>query len=345
MPSLAAERHGGEREVTLPAHSGVVAGPPPSDAGVLWPKDRTATATDGARIRYGFVGPDDGLVVALCSGFLCPDTWWAHLVPALERAGYRVLLFHYRGIAGSTVPAGAGRDAMSVPRFAADLRDVLDAEGIGAVALVGHSMGVQVALEAAALLGDDRVRALAALTGPFASPVRTLYGRGPLATYLLYEPTRLLVRLAPRAVGDRIWRAGWRRLPFLRIGRAVRAFGPRTDEDLVRGYAEHAAELPVRYALAVAEAMHGHTAEDLLPGIAVPTLVVVGGKDPFSPPVLGHRMADLLPDAVVRTAPHGTHGTVLEYPELVNGWVLDHLGEHLPVRGASASAAAATTGG
>jgi hypothetical protein len=45
------------------------------DPGVIWPKDRRVATDDGAEIAYTFLGPKRGRVVALCSGFLCPDTW------------------------------------------------------------------------------------------------------------------------------------------------------------------------------------------------------------------------------------------------------------------------------
>lgn len=299
--------------------------PPVSDLppGIFWPKDRSVRSSDGASLSYTFLGPDDGPVVALCSGFLCPDTWWWHLVPALENAGYRILLFHYRGIATSTLPHRTTPDAFSIPRNARDLLEIADAEGLDDLVLVGHSMGVQVMLEAFCLL-RGRVRAIASLTGPYASPVRTLYGRREVS-YLVYEPVRLALKMTLPPVLRLGWRAAWGHLPFLGIGRAVKAFGARTSDELVASYVAHARAMDPRIAIRMAEGMHAHSAADSLHEIDVPALVVVGGKDPFTPPDLGRHMADVMREAVLRVAPNGTHGTVLEYPELVNGWVLDFL--------------------
>src|SRR5687768_1849087 len=109
-----------------------------SEPGVYWPKERAVRSDDGARIAYTFLGPDDGQVVALCSGFLCPDTWWYYLAPDLAEAGYRVLLFHYRGIASSGLPPADGPDAFTVDRFAADLRAIVDEEDLADIIIVGH---------------------------------------------------------------------------------------------------------------------------------------------------------------------------------------------------------------
>ena len=293
-----------------------------STPGVYWPKDHSVRSDDGATITYTFLGPADGPVVALCSGFLCPDTWWYYLAPALADAGYRVLLFHYRGIATSTLPPHDGPEAFTVDRFAADLRAIVDEEDLHDLVIAGHSMGVQVMLEAYRLL-RGRTRGVVALTGPYASPVHTLYGRREMV--VVYEAARLVFRLTLPPVLRFAWRTGWTHLPFLAVGRAVRAFGPRTSESIVDSYVRHAAQMDPQLVLRIAQGMHAHNAMDLLPEIDVPALVVVGGKDPFSPAHLGQQMVAQMPDAVLRTVPDGTHGTILEYPEMVNEFVLEFL--------------------
>lgn len=303
--------------------------------GVIWRKDRRVRTDDGAEIVYTFLGPDDGPVVALCSGFLCPDTWWASLAPTLADAGYRVLVFHYRGICGSVPPSrpgwhGRGLDprAFTVPRFAADLGAIVEHEGIQELAVAGHSMGSQVALEAYRLM-PERVHAVLSLTGPYASPVRTLYGVDFLGA-LLYPAAWAAFWLSPPPVLRATWRLAWSTLPIARLGKLIGALGKRLDPTVMRTYVEHGAASDPYIAAVTSSGMHAHSAEDLLPRIHVPVLVVSGGKDPFSPPSLGKKMSQLVPDATFRVAPLGTHGTMLEYPELVNGWVLDFLEERFP---------------
>jgi 3-oxoadipate enol-lactonase len=291
--------------------------------GVRWPKDRRVRSVDGAEIAYTFLGPADRRVVALCAGLLCPDTWWHHLVPALLADGHRVLLFHYRGVGTSGLPERVDGTTMAPDRFAADLVAIADEEDLTDLTLVGHSMGVQVALEAWAQLGG-RVRALVALTGPFASPLRSLYGR-PEISWAVYEPLRLALWSLVPPVRRALWRTTWSRLPVWRFAGLIRAFGPRTDPQLVRSYLDHAAQMDPEVVLRILEGVHAHDASERLPQVDVPTLVVVGGKDPFTPPEQGRIMAAAIPDAVLREVPDGTHGAILEYPEVTNGYVLDFL--------------------
>lgn len=292
--------------------------------GIIWEKDRSVRSADGATIRYTFLGEGDGPLVALCAGLLCPDTWWHHLAPALVESGHRVLVFHYRGMGTSTAPTDDDPQSYAIDRCAGDLLDIVDAEGIERLTLLGHSMGVQVALEAYRILGD-RVDGLIAITGPFASPLRSMYDRGPLLTYGLYHPLRIALLLLLPPVRRAGWRALWSHVPMLTVGKLAKAFGPRTDEAIVRSYLDHAASLDPSMVLRVAAGMHAHDATDVLPQIAVPTLVVAGGKDPFTPPSQAARMAQLVPDSTLQIVPNGTHGAILEYPEVVNGHVLDFL--------------------
>jgi pimeloyl-ACP methyl ester carboxylesterase len=291
--------------------------------GVSWPKDRRVRSRDGADVAYTFLGPEDGRVVALCAGLLCPDTWWHHLVPALLAEGHRVLVFHYRGVGTSGLPEQVDGTTMAPDRFAADLVAIVEAEGLDDLTLVGHSTGVQVALEAWAQLGG-RTRALVALTGPFASPLRSLYDR-PEISWAVYEPLRVALSALLPPVRRVLWRTTWDRLPVWRFAQLIRAFGPRTDPALVRSYLDHAAAMDPTVVLRIVEGVHAHDAAPLLPEVDVPTLVVVGGKDPFSPPSQGRAMAAAIPGAVLREVPGGTHGAILEYPEVVNGYVLDFL--------------------
>jgi 3-oxoadipate enol-lactonase len=312
----------------------------PLPPGLLWEKDRRVTTEDGAQLAYTFLGPDDGPVVALASGFLCPDTWWAHLAPALADEGYRVLLFHYRGVASSTLPQdpkwhgrGLGRDALSISRFARDLQEIVEQEDLAELAVIGHSMGSQVALESYRRM-PERVRSLVSVTGPYASPVRTLFGLEPLGA-LVYPAVIAAFWLSPPPVLRAGWRLAWKRLPVARAGQLLGVIAPRCSPEQLRTFVEHGAETDPYVAAATTTAMHAHSAEDLLPEIDAPVLVIVGGKDPFSPPELGQHMVERIPDARLRSVPLGSHGALLEYPELVNGWVLDFLADALPLPSAS----------
>ena len=62
-----------------------------------------------------------------------------------------------------------------------------------------------------------------------------------------------------------------------------------------------------------------------LPGIRVPTLVLVGDRDPLTPPIRAREMADALPDAQLVIVPGCGHASTLEQPDAVNAALLEWL--------------------
>ncbi|HZP58600.1 MAG TPA: alpha/beta hydrolase [Dehalococcoidia bacterium] len=92
----------------------------------------------GAAIWYELSSPDDPLAphVALTHGF--SSTRWGPAVDAFRRR-FRLLEYHVRGHGKSSRPDDAA--AYSVPAFARDLRDLLDALDIPRAHIAGVSMG------------------------------------------------------------------------------------------------------------------------------------------------------------------------------------------------------------
>ena len=62
-----------------------------------------------------------------------------------------------------------------------------------------------------------------------------------------------------------------------------------------------------------------------LPGIGIPTLVLVGDRDPLTPPIRAREMADALPHANLVVVPDCGHASTLEQPDAVNAALLDWL--------------------
>lgn len=314
--------------------------------GHLWDKDREAVSDDGTTIRYTVRGPDDAPPVVLCAGYLCPDNFWWHLAPELARTR-RVVLLNYRGVGASdhpTEPGFLGRNlrAMdySMANLAADVRAVMDTEAIEAAPLVGHSMGCQVALE---LYRSDpeRVVALLLVTGPYTSPLESFYDSevGARIFPLVYR----LGKVVPEPLLRLVPKLGY--LPgVLEVAQLVRAIGPATPRAPMQRYVDHFTRIDAGVALRVAQAMHRHDASALLDDIDVPTLIVVGERDTFSPPRLGHQMLERIPDSELVSLPDATHCALLEFPEMVNDAVLGFLERRVDRTGATLGDGAPQTG-
>jgi pimeloyl-ACP methyl ester carboxylesterase len=95
-------------------------------------------------------------------------------------------------------------------------------------------------------------------------------------------------------------------------------------------YLEHAATLDLRVFLGMLAHAARHSALDVLARVEVPTLVVAGGNDGFTPPELSVAMAEAIPGAELLLLADGTHVAPLEYPDEINaavGRFLSELGE------------------
>ncbi|HZI03151.1 MAG TPA: alpha/beta hydrolase, partial [Archangium sp.] len=94
-------------------------------------------------------------------------------------------------------------------------------------------------------------------------------------------------------------------------------------------YFTHLANMdPVVFVRTLESAAH-HSAWDHLPHVDVPTLIIAGEHDKFTPAWLSRRMAAHIPDAEFMMVPQGTHAAPLEHRDLVELRVERFLREHL----------------
>jgi pimeloyl-ACP methyl ester carboxylesterase len=319
------ERHdGGPRPSPTRRPQGGWAG---DRGGHVWAKDREVVTDDGARIRYTVRGHAEGPPIVLCSGFICPDNFWAHVGARLMQR-HRVVVLNYRGVGASTEPRWKGYRAwrlsaadFTMERLAGDVAAVLDAEGMTDAVAFGHSMGVEVAL-ALWRTRPELVAGLVLIAGPFASPLRTFYGTDVASTF--FPLVRYGIPLLPRPVQKTAVNA--LRLPItMPVARLIRALGPHTPDADMLEYRHHFGRVDPMVALLTAEGMHRFDAEPWLLEVDVPVQVLIGTADTWAPPATGHAMLDLLPDAELWEIDEGTHGMLIEFPDEVHDLVADFL--------------------
>ncbi|AYG94492.1 alpha/beta hydrolase [Brevundimonas naejangsanensis] len=141
-----------------------------------------------ARGRARGEGPD----VVLIPGLASTSAVWARAAAGLEDR-YRVHLVTVRGF-GDTA-AGANAEGLVGAPTAAEIRRYIEEQGLQRPALIGHSMGGQVALRVAADAGDRVGRVMVVDASPFfpslISPGSTAADVEPLAR-LAYQALMLL---------------------------------------------------------------------------------------------------------------------------------------------------------
>ena len=103
---------------------------------------------DGVKISYtkeGWKGPS----LILIHGWCCDGTYWQKTTPSLSTE-YQVYVVDLAGHGKS----GTDRTNWTIQNYGEDVRALADREKLSKVTLIGHSMGGDVALAAAQLLGD-----------------------------------------------------------------------------------------------------------------------------------------------------------------------------------------------
>ncbi|NVJ10042.1 alpha/beta hydrolase [Myxococcus sp. AM001] len=284
---------------------------------------------DGAELYYQVQG--DGLPgIVLCDGLGCDGFAWKYLAPYLVR-NHRVLRWHYRGHGRSTVPADRSRIGMLYTGD--DLRRLLDAVGMERAVLFGHSMGVQVALEFQRRYAQ-RVCGLVLVCGSYGNPLDTFHDSTALKR--AFPLIRRVVERYPEQ-SARIIHTVLRTELAVQLAITLEMNRERIARNDLAPYFDHLARMDPVVFVRTLESMAEHNAWDHLPHVDVPTLVVAGGQDKFTPGWISEEMAARIPGAELDLIPDGTHTAPLEAPGRVEARVERFLRERLNVRTAALS--------
>lgn len=250
--------------------------------------------------------------VVLCNGIACSIGYWTTLARRLS-SQRPVVQWDYRGHGVSGVPAN--HDAVTIDDVMADLDAVMRAASAAPAVLVGHSFGVQVALEAARRW-PQRVAAIVAIAGSPGAPLPPGATR-PYGVLSIVE--RAFARQPERA--DEAWRAWWRS-PLMHL--AARALGGTSlaaPRQMMLAYYDHVSTRHVPLLLTMMRSMQDHDASDVVPGLRVPLLALAGDADRLTPLPVMTRLALDAPQGELAVCHGGTHTLPAEQP----WWVLDQI--------------------
>jgi pimeloyl-ACP methyl ester carboxylesterase len=255
--------------------------------------------------------------VLLCDGIGCDGYVWRYLRADLpERFGVHP---HYRGHGRTAAPKDPTR--VSIEDLADDMASVLDDALVDRAVLIGHSMGVQVALETYRR-HPSRVAGLVLLCGAASHPLKTFRGTAAVEDFL---PTiQKWVHRVPGVINSLTRRLLPTRLAY-EVAARLEIRRELVEPNDFMPYLEGMARIDARLFVAMLSAAGQHSAEELLPSIAAPTLVVVGARDGFTPPERGRAMAAAIPSAELLEIPNASHTAPIERPHLVDFTIRDFM--------------------
>jgi pimeloyl-ACP methyl ester carboxylesterase len=227
---------------------------------------------DGIDIGYNDVGT--GEVLVLVHGHPFNRSMWKPQLERFSRDGWRVIAPDLRGYGETTVVPGM----TTLDVFARDLAGLLDRIGVGEIVLGGLSMGGQIVMDFHRQF-PDRVRGLL-LADTFAA-AETEDGRR-----------------RRNAIADRLLREGMAAYADEELPKMVAPY----NIEALPAVAEHVlGMMRATPAEGAAAALRGRAERpdyvQLLPKITVPTLVVVGRDDTYTPVSDGEVLRDHIPDS------------------------------------------------
>ncbi len=302
----------------MPARGYAIASYPGGDGSPIYfevfePEDpATAAPTTAA-------ASDARTPVILCDGIGCDGYVWRRLIPDL--ADRQVVHWHYRGHGRTPAPRDATR--VRIEDCADDLAAVLDEVGVSRAVVAGHSMGVQVALETFRRHAG-RVAGLVLACGAPSHPLRTFKGARVLEDVLPH--VQKVVARAPGLL-NRVTRAVLPTRLAFEVATRLEINRELVDPADFMPYLEGMARIDIRLFTSMLAAAGQHNAEALLPSIDVPTLVIAGGRDGFTPPSRSVEMAHAIPSAELLWIEEGSHTAPIERPEVVRAAVRSFLEE------------------
>jgi len=286
---------------------------------VKYDREGFVAAVDGTRLFYGIAG--SGPAIVLNDGIGCDGFAWTYLLPQLARK-HTVLHWHYRGHGRSGEPKDSSR--IKVVDLASDLVGLLDQLSLRPVVAIGHSMGTQIALELVRL-APKRVSGLVLCCGSYGRVTHTFHGSDMLSNIL---PRIIAGVQRYRGVARGIWG----RLPSGIAWRIAKLSGEvdtlAIREEDFRKYLDHVALMDPDLFLAMLQEAGEHSAEDLLPTLSVPTLVIAAEKDTFTPRALAERMAQTIPGAEIMVLKGASHAAPVEQPAAIAERIEQFLAAH-----------------
>lgn len=244
----------------------------------------------------------------LCNGLYCSTHYYDHWIDEFSR-DHRVVTFDYRGHGRSADPKDP---AITLEMLVGDAQAVLETID-GPVILVGHSMGVRVALELAGR-HEARVHGLVLLCGSVWG-----VGEGRVAEAAARAAPKILKlaeKAAPlsRALRDAVVRPSW----MVSVGSLLGGLAHSTPKPPVEALVRNVRRLDIRTMTSIASSYAQHSARALLPGVQVPVLQIVGALDKLATPSHAHAVERELASCTTVVVEDCTHLAPIEAPDEVN---------------------------
>jgi pimeloyl-ACP methyl ester carboxylesterase len=265
---------------------------------------------DGTPIYYEVRGQGEPLV--LVYGIACLINHWHYQVDYFSQ-NYRVIAFDLRGHHKS-LPLGNPHN-LKITDLVQDMIGLLNHLEIPKAHFAGHSFGVPLLLQLYKE-APEKVGSLIFINGFSKNPLKGMFGLDVVEPFFYFMKEQF-------AKSPDLWTTLWRMavdnpLSMILAGAAGGFNLKLTQFKDIEVYTRGVARMDLRMFLELMEELMRFDGEEILPTIAVPTLIISGEKDNVTPTKFQIEFHEKIKDSEYVLVPYGSHCTQLDFPEYLN---------------------------
>ena len=258
--------------------------------------ENTIISHDGTEIYYRVIKNPNakGMPILLNDGLACDGYIWKYVIKNFYE-DHPIIHWNYRGHGNSSVPGNL--DSMGMDAVQKDLQFLLDHLEIKKAIFCGHSMGVQVVLEAYKKL-KSKMAGLILLCGGPEYPLSTWHA--PFSRNGIELPVISKMRNFMRSGAQTIikfpelvhpvWKKAFKTEIAYHFIHKFELNPKRVRKADFMPYMDHLSKMDPRAYAKMFGSLIDHSAAPLLNKITKPTLIISGGKDTFAPSWVGEDM-------------------------------------------------------
>jgi 3-oxoadipate enol-lactonase len=253
---------------------------------------------NGIKLNYRFDGPEMGGVVMFSNSLASDITMWNHQIPPLTKAGYRVLRYDSRGHGRSAAPSGP----YTMEMLTSDVVALMDHLGLERVHFCGLSMG-----------------------GMVGQMLGALHGKRLLSLILCDTSSHMA---QPEVWDERIalvTRAGMKGVVDATIDRWFTKAGQQRLKAAVERTREVILNTPVEGYCGSGLAIQAMDLREIIKGISVKTLIIVGEQDPGTPVSVAEFIHGRIGASTLKVIPDAMHFVNVEQADIFNTVLLAFL--------------------
>lgn len=272
-------------------------------------------AHDKTRLYYVMDGPANAStetpVICFCYGLACSKLQWKYQWQYF-RKHYRVVYMDYRAHNRSNNPKSA--KSVTIEQIAKDLNLLFDELNLKNVHLFGHSLGVNIILEAWRQ-NPTNIGSLALVCGTPRDPFETMFHHNFIQ--IVHRLTQKVFRLSPELLNF-LWKKQASNRLNIELVKTVgfnRKYASPSD---VSEYLQLVSSMQLKYFLHLSENFANYDCCYWLDEINVPTLIVGGDSDLITPLKTQKLMHKLIAGSQMEIVPEGSHCVQMEQKKTVN---------------------------